>query len=350
MGGHDIDEAVTVTARALRRMTRLDWSVPAARLEWSCHDTAEHIAGDFTAYAGQLTGRRRHGYVPFEITVDPGTTPDGLVHVIEATGGLLAAVVRTTPSDVRAWHPYGMAGPDGFAAMGVVEVLLHTYDMLCALGDPDWQPPAHLCARVLDRIFPHAPRTDDPWRDLLWATGRTDLPGLPRLTAWRWHSDPVRSERLALCEVGPQIAADLHTTGAGGFAWADGGPPEGTRFAAGLVAKAHEAGTLRPGWGSYAIVRAADRRAIGGIGFHAAPDAEGQAEVGYDLVAGARGSGYATEALRALAAWAFTDPDVTVLRATVEHGNAPSHGVVARAGFLRIGATDDNVAYELRRP
>ncbi|QGV78955.1 GNAT family N-acetyltransferase [Streptomyces ficellus] len=358
MGAQDIDEAVAVTAAALRGVADRDWSGPAAGLDWSCYDTAVHIAGDFTGYATQLTGRSTDSYVPFEIGADPGTPPAGLVRVIEATGGLLSAAVRTTPQDVTAWHPYGMAGADGFAAMGVVEALLHTYDILGALGEPGWRAPGHLAARVLDRLFPHAPRdldatetatATDPWRTLLWATGRAGLGDLPRPAVWRWYAAPVRSERLLLCEVSPLVGADLRDGGSGGFAWAAGGPPEGTRIAGGLVADAREAGTYRPGWGTYVVVRAADRRAVGAIGFHAAPDADGRAEVGYDLVEGARGHGYMTEALRALTGWAFARPEAAVLRAVVDSSNTPSHGVVSRAGFTRAAEAEGRVVYELRR-
>ncbi|OEJ93193.1 GNAT family N-acetyltransferase [Streptomyces thermolilacinus] len=349
MGPQDIDEAVTAITSALRDVTDRDWSVPAAGLEWSCYDTAVHIASDFTGYATQLTGRATDGYAPYRIVAAPGATPDGLVRVLEATGGLLSAAVHRTPSDVRGWHPYGAAGGDGFAAMGILEALAHAHDILGGLGVHGWQPPPHLCARVLERLFPHVPRGDDPWRTLLWATGRGELDGLPRLGAWRWHADPVRSERLVLCEIGPALAADLHDGGSGGFVWAEGGPEEGTRFAGGMVARAHEAGTYRPGWGAYAIVRVSDRRAVGGIGFHAAPDADGAAEVGYDIVAAERGRGYATEALRALVDRAFTRPELTVLHATVEPGNAASHAVVARAGFTPAGSADGGVRYVLPR-
>jgi GNAT superfamily N-acetyltransferase len=350
MGAHDIDEAVRVTASALRAVADRDWSVAAAGLEWSCHDTAVHLAGDFAGYAAQLTGGATDGgYVPFAIVPQEGTTPEGLVRVVEALGGLLSAAVCRAPSDVRAWHPYGAAGGDGFAAMGVVEALVHTRDILGALGVDDWQAPGRLCARALERLFPQAPHGNDPWRTLLWATGRGDLVGLPRLGAWRWYAEPIRSERLVLCEVSPVVAADLHGGGSGGLAWAGGGPEEGTRFAGGMVVKAREAGTYRSGWGPYAIVRASDRRAVGGIGFHGAPGPDGGAEIGYDLVKSARGHGYATEALRALAAWAFAQPELKLLRATVDHDNAPSHAVLTRAGFQQTGSIDEHVHYVLPR-
>ncbi|MEV0411207.1 GNAT family N-acetyltransferase [Streptomyces sp. NPDC050448] len=352
MGSHAVDKAVFLTAQALRGVSHLDWSAPAARLEWSCYDTAVHVGSDFTAYAAQLTGRATGGYVPFEISADPGTAPAGLIEIIEATGGLLSAAVAAARPGDRAWHPYGMAGADGFAAMGVVETLLHTHDILGGLGVQDWEPDADLCEQVLDRLFPQAPRdTAAPWPTLLWVTGRAALPGLPRRTAWRWYAEPVAAGRVVLCEISPQVAADLHTGGTGGFAWAEDGPGEGTRFASGMVAKAREEGTHRPGWGAYAIVRTQDRRAIGGIGFHAAPDADGHAEIGYDLVPSARGNGYATDALNGLAAWAFAQPGLTALHASVDADNAPSHGVVGRAGFERTGSAENGgVRYTLRAP
>ncbi|MFK0233955.1 GNAT family N-acetyltransferase [Streptomyces vinaceus] len=350
MSSEAVDRSVSLTAQALRKVAHLDWSVPAAGLEWSCYDTAVHVAGDFTGYATQLTGRSTSGYAPFDISADPGTTPDGLIQVIEATGGLLSAVVAVTDPAVRAWHPYGFAGPDGFAAMGVVETLVHTHDILGGLGVTGWEPDADLCEHVLDRLFPQVPRDlAAPWPTLLWATGRGALPGLPRRTAWRWYAEPVATDRAVLCEISPLVAGDLQGEGTGGFAWAEDGPGEGTRFASGMVAKAREEGTFRPGWGAYAIVRTKDRRAIGGIGFHGAPDAEGNAEVGYDLVPSARGNGYATEALKGLVSWAFAQPGVSALHARVDADNAPSHAVLLRAGFERTGPTEDGGAhYSLR--
>ncbi|MCX4539609.1 GNAT family N-acetyltransferase [Streptomyces sp. NBC_01565] len=348
-GPHDLDAAVALSVRALREVAGLDWSAPAAGLEWSCRDTAVHLAGDLTGFAAQLAGRVSDSYLPFLVGVAPGTPPGGLIDLVEAGGRLLRAAVYAAGSGDRAWHPAGWAGADGFAAMGVTEILLHTHDILRGLGTPDRAVSPYLAARVLDRLFPHTPRGagGDPWDRLLWATGRADLPDLPRPRVWRWYNEPVRARGVTLCEISPALAADLHAGGTGGFAWADDGPAEGTRFAAGTVAKAREEGTYRPGWGAYAIVRDSDRRAVGGIGFHAAPDGGGHAEIGYDLVPSARGAGHATEALRALCAWAFAQPGVTGLHAEVEEGNAPSHAVLRRAGFRPAGHGEGGARYAL---
>jgi RimJ/RimL family protein N-acetyltransferase len=350
MGGDRVDEAVAGTLAVLRTATERDWTgVRAGRLEWSCHRTAFHIAEDLVAYAAQLAGRARSGYVPFEITLDDGTGNAGLLDVIEATGALLAAAVRTAPREARAFHPYPFRSADreGFAAMGVAEVLLHTHDIAEGLGLP-YEPPADLASYVLTGIFPHVQPGPEPWPTLLWATGRGELPGRAPVTEWRWSNNLVLpSARLTLQGVTPASALDLVSGGDGGFEWLGDGPYEGTREAAGMVVKAYEGGTHRPEFGLFALVRREDGRAVGGMGFHGVPDEEGRAEVGYDLVEDARGHGYATEALVALSEWSLARDDVHTLCATIEPANAPSQRVVARAGFTRAAGEEERTVREL---
>lgn len=360
MGGEQVEEAVAGAVALLRTATDRDWeAVSAAGLEWSCRYTAEHIASDLIAYAGQLAGRATEAYVPFEITLDDGTDNEGVLHVVETTGALLAATLRTTPPEVRAFHPYPFrsANREGFAAMGVAEVLLHTHDIAEGLGLA-YEPPAGLCQEVLTRIFPHVQPGADPWRTLLWATGRGELPGRAPVTEWRWRNNLViPAERLTLQGVTPAAAYDLAAGGDGGFAWAEGGPYQGTRDAASMLLKAYEAGVHRPEWGVFTLVRREDGRAVGGMGFHGAPDEDGRVEIGYDLVESARGHGHATEALRALSAWALARDEVTSVFATTEPDNTASQAVLTRAGFTRVCGeeTEDTTdtgqlqfAYELR--
>ncbi len=351
MGGDRVEEAVAHAARVLRAAAGRDWGVAAGGLDWSCLQTAEHIAGDLVAYAGQLTGRATGAYVPFDITLDEGTDPEGAIRVIEATGGILASVVRTTPPGVRAYHPYphGSADAAGFAAMGVAEVLLHTYDIARALASTRSRP--RCCAR---RCSATSSRTSRPR-----AARRGGSCSGPRAAATcraarrfthRWHNSlSLPAGPVSLCEVSPAAAADLAAGGTGGLTWIEGGPFPGTRGAAGRVAKAYADGTHRPEWGLYALVRAEDGLAVGGMGFHGPPDEEGCLEVGYDLAEAARGHGHATAALRALSEWALARPGVTSLLALVDPENTASQGVLTRAGYARLADRDATWAYGMRR-
>ncbi|MEU7049990.1 GNAT family N-acetyltransferase [Streptomyces eurythermus] len=352
MNGDDVTEAVAGCLAALRPAVDRDWTaVPAGRLEWDCRTTAVHVADDLVAYASNLVARAQDDYVPFLLTPDEGTGNAGLLQVIKATGGLLAAAVDTAPPGVRAYHnyPYGSADRAGFAAMGIAEVLLHTHDMTQGLGLP-YEPSADLAESVLAWLFPHVQPGPEPWPTLLWATGRGELPGRAPVTEWRWRNNLViPAERLDLVGIRPAVAEDLSLGGDGGFEWVDGGPCEGTREAAGFMLKAYRTGVHRPEFGVFTLVRRADGRAIGGMGFHSAPDEEGRVEIGYDLAESARGNGYATEALRALAEWALAREEVRTLFATIEPANTASQAVVTRAGFTKVSEDEEGLAYELRR-
>ncbi|MEU4828189.1 maleylpyruvate isomerase N-terminal domain-containing protein [Actinomadura citrea] len=199
----DLDLAVQLAVAALREAPPEAWDGKAGSLEWDCWETVEHLSDDLFAYAAQLAPRTppMDGEVPFvwesrrsggpanAVHADRSAGPAGLLQVLDACGGMLSAVVRRTAPDVRAHHVFGASDAEGFAAMGLVETLVHMHDLAEGLGLP-WEPPADVCARVLGRLFPGAPQDTDPWPTLLWATGRGDLPGHPRVTSWRWYGSP----------------------------------------------------------------------------------------------------------------------------------------------------------------
>ncbi|TDD89365.1 DinB family protein [Actinomadura rubrisoli] len=207
MSGHitadDLDQAVRLAVATLRKASPDAWDSRAGSLVWTCWETVEHLSDDLFAYAAQLGSKHQpeDGVLPFVwvprrpggphnvIHADRDAGPDGLMRVLEACSALLVAMVRTTPSDSLAYHGYGASDPEGFAAMGIVETLVHMHDMAEGLGLA-WEPPGDLCSRVLARLFPDAPQTTVPWPTLLWATGRGVLPGRPRLTEWRWNGAP----------------------------------------------------------------------------------------------------------------------------------------------------------------
>jgi Mycothiol maleylpyruvate isomerase N-terminal domain len=198
----DVTLAVRLVVEAPGQAPAEAWQRPAGTLEWDCWETVEHVADDLFAYATQLTpATPEGGYVPIAmasdrpagaksaIHVDRESGPTALLQAVEACGSLLVAMVLTASPDTRAWHPYGTSDPEGFAAMGVAEVLVHGHDAALGLGVP-WEPPADLCVRVLTRLFPVELPDASPWAALLWATGRADLAGRPRLDDWRWYSEP----------------------------------------------------------------------------------------------------------------------------------------------------------------
>lgn len=156
----------------------------------------------------------------------------------------------------------------------------------------------------------------------------------------------LESGRVTLREQLPADCAQLAEGKPADLVWIDGIPGEGTMRAAGMTVQAAAAGVFQPGWGVFAIQRSEDGMAIGGIGFHG-PPTEGVAEIGYDLSISARGAGWATDALLALAEWALTRPGVRVLLATTEPDNIPSQRVLERAGFTRVADHGALRAFEL---
>ncbi|GAA0600419.1 hypothetical protein [Streptomyces crystallinus] len=200
----DVEHSVRLSVTALRAGLAADWSVKAGSLEWDCWETVEHLSDDLFAYAVQLGPQQPplEGDVPYlweprrpggpsnAVHADRAAGPAGLLLTLEASGALLTAMVRTSSPDVRAYHSFGVSDPEGFAAMGIVETLLHTHDVAEGLG-VTWAPPAGLCDRVLARLFREVPADPDRWRVLLWATGRADLPELPRQESWRWYGEPL---------------------------------------------------------------------------------------------------------------------------------------------------------------
>lgn len=121
--------------------------------------------------------------------------------------------------------------------------------------------------------------------------------------------------------------------------WADDFPAEGDRVIAGLFEQ-------HPAWlgvyGHRLIIERDSGLVVGSIGMFW-PPAEGTVEIGYGLVASRRGRGYATEAARALANFAFTVPEVHTVAAGAELSNPASVRVLEKAGFHRW-TTEDNVA------
>jgi hypothetical protein len=181
MDGHDVEQTVAEMARVLSPHASADWRRRAGTLDWDCWTTAAHVAHDLLAYAGQLAAQADDAYLPFDLKVGDDATPRDLLRIVAAAGRLLSNTLATSEPTARGWH-WGPTDPSGFAALGVNETLMHTFDISVGLGIA-WQPLESLCEGVLARLFPDAP-PGDPVSVLLWSTGRASLPGHTRVTSW----------------------------------------------------------------------------------------------------------------------------------------------------------------------
>ncbi|WP_127502221.1 GNAT family N-acetyltransferase [Actinoplanes solisilvae] len=129
-----------------------------------------------------------------------------------------------------------------------------------------------------------------------------------------------------------------------GQRWSAGFPRDDDRDAARMALRHYD-----PVFGCYAIVERSTGLAVGTIGFFGAPDTAGTAMIGYGLVPSARGAGYATEALRAIAAFAFARDDVHRLDADPDRDNVASHRVLEKSGFARTRTTAGAYWYTAER-
>lgn len=153
VNGDHVRQAVACCVHVLEGVPTAQWHAQAGGLEWTCWETLEHLADDLLTYALRfgLAQPIAAPRVPLRISSDrpdgPANVifgdheagPGGLLTVVEACGGLLATVVDTTDAATLAPHVFGASDPEGFAAMGVVETLVHTHDIAQGLNRV-WEP------------------------------------------------------------------------------------------------------------------------------------------------------------------------------------------------------------------
>ncbi|WP_073489272.1 maleylpyruvate isomerase mycothiol-dependent enzyme family protein [Streptoalloteichus hindustanus] len=193
VSARDLDSAMSTVDSALRPAVDHDWAAAPGTGTWSCWSTADHVGDCLLSYAAQLVARPSTRYVRFLASLDKDASAAEALEFALTGAGILASTVRTAAPGARAYHPTGMADPEGFAGMGCVELLVHGEDIARGLGTT-LDPSRDVCARVLARMFPDvaAELADiDPWTALLWATDRIDVPGRGRRGDWRWRGAPL---------------------------------------------------------------------------------------------------------------------------------------------------------------
>jgi RimJ/RimL family protein N-acetyltransferase len=136
--------------------------------------------------------------------------------------------------------------------------------------------------------------------------------------------------------------------------WGDTGPDE-------VRVAIEEMTGRRPGepggWVQLTVEERATGRLVGDVGLSPADHDPGVIKIGYTIAPEFQGTGYATEAVRALIDYAFDVLEVDLVRAYASAENAPSIRVAEKSGLRlmeRFEGVDDGVRwagvrYELRR-
>lgn len=98
--------------------------------------------------------------------------------------------------------------------------------------------------------------------------------------------------------------------------------------------------------------RRAGKAELIGCGGFKGPPIDGCIEIGYYVREGHRRQGYASEALRALLAWAVLDPEVAEVVADTGVENVASIGLLEKLGFARVdgGTRPGLIRFAVRAP
>ena len=162
-----------------------DWTARAGLLEWTCLETADHAVDTVLAPAVFLASRQLDRYPnawgPFRM--GDRANPASLVEALRTASRILVAVVADAPVETRAviWRrPVVEVRPaPDFLPRAALELALHAHDVCIGLAvdfRPDDDAAAHLRDHTIGwpmwEIWQPLERTEDPWGDLLRASGR----------------------------------------------------------------------------------------------------------------------------------------------------------------------------------
>ena len=176
---------------------------------------------------------------------------------------------------------------------------------------------------------------------------------------------PLETRRLALVPVGRDLARALLTDRrlaadlAGGAIHRDFPDPDLTiklpAFAQRLDDAANPAlGRTAPsdpaGWGLWLFRYAVERMIVGAASFTGPPNAAGEVELGYQIVAAHRRRGLTAEGCKALVAWTFHDSATTAVVADCAENNTASIRTLKKLGFTHERTSRERHYWRLPRP
>ena len=185
----DLESTGDLVASQLRAVRDSDWTRPVQGLDWTCWQTADHLATVLLTFAARAAGRATDSF-PMARSSDPTLSGSQVVDLIASSTRLLGLALGDLHPGSRIFHPAGLADQEGYVAMACDELLVHGAE-ISAMDDP-FQPPSEIAGLVVRRLFPWAPAGFGGWETLRWANDRADLgdhstPG----PTWVWWCRPL---------------------------------------------------------------------------------------------------------------------------------------------------------------
>ncbi|TCL63769.1 RimJ/RimL family protein N-acetyltransferase [Hydrogenispora ethanolica] len=104
------------------------------------------------------------------------------------------------------------------------------------------------------------------------------------------------------------------------------------------------------GFESWIIVKREGMIGIGDAGFKGLPNAAGEVDIGYSIIAPEWRKGYGYEAARALLDWAFTQPGVRAVTAECLTDNRGSARILEKLGMSQLGREDGMIHWRVGKP
>jgi [ribosomal protein S5]-alanine N-acetyltransferase len=156
----------------------------------------------------------------------------------------------------------------------------------------------------------------------------------------------LSTERLELVACQPELADVLPHDRARAEEILEAGLPEGWPDEE-LLGLLPITGKTTLGYGIWVVVDPARGVVVGSAGFVGDPQ-DGKVELGYGIHPSYRGLGYATEASKALVAWALAREAVQAVVAECECSNVPSVRVLEKVGMERRGERGPRLLWSSR--
>ncbi len=170
---------------------------------------------------------------------------------------------------------------------------------------------------------------------------------------WGLQALPIRTERLRLIAITPEMFAAETTTHAalGALLQAEipaDWPPEHweSHVWAHILAQ-YRASPATFGWHRYMVAEEGPGRLVGCLGGF--PGAHGDAEMGYSVAASSQRQGFGSEAACALMKWLLQRPEVRSVSAQAFETAPGSIRIMQRCGMQRVGEGDQPGTVRYRR-